>query len=136
VTEQQLNVEETFAPNPDTINFDTLEDTTDYYVRTMSLYLQLRDALGLNILEVKYEDLCADFEAQTRKVIQHIDERWNDSLLHYRENSKRDYVQTPSYAAVREPISEKAIGRWRNYEKHLAPVLQKLQPFVGEFGYG
>jgi hypothetical protein len=127
---------QTFAPNPDTINFDTLEDTTDYYVRTMSLYLQLRDALGLNILEVKYEDLCADFEAQTRKVIQHIDERWNDSLLHYRENSKRDYVQTPSYAAVREPISEKAIGRWRNYEKHLAPVLQKLQPFVGEFGYG
>lgn len=127
---------QTFAPNPDTINFYSLSDTVDYYVLTMSLYLQLRDTLGLNMLELRYEALCADFETQTRTVIKHIGERWDDSLLRYRDNNSRDYVQTPSYAAVRQPINEKAIGRWKHYKSHLEPFFQKLQPFIDEFGYG
>jgi len=126
---------QTFSPNPDTINFYSLKDTADYYVRTMSLYLQLRDTLELNILQVKYEELCADVETHARAIIRHIGEQWEDSVLRYREHSSRDYIQTPSYAAIREPISEQAIGKWKCYETHLAPVLKKLQPFVDEFGY-
>jgi hypothetical protein len=28
-----------------------------------------------------------------------------------------------------------AVGRWRNYQKHLEPYLRGLDPFIKAFGY-
>jgi hypothetical protein len=47
----------------------------------------------------------------------------------------RKHVCSPSYEAVAQPIYTRAIGRWKNYERLLEPVLAMLDPFVREFGY-
>jgi len=44
-------------------------------------------------------------------------------------------VRSPTYAEVAKPITRGAVGRWRNYQKHLEPHMQKLAPFVRAFGY-
>ena len=59
--------------------------------------------------------------------------RWTDTLLNFHTRPKT--VRTPTYADVSQPIHTKAIGRWRNYEKHLAPHLALLAPHLRTFGY-
>jgi len=39
--------------------------------------------------------------------------------------SKR-VVNTISYDQVRQPIYKKSVARWRNYEKHLGPLIASL----------
>jgi hypothetical protein len=35
-------------------------------------------------------------------------------------------VQTSSAWQVRQPIYTRSVGRWRNYQRHLAPLLEAL----------
>jgi len=35
-------------------------------------------------------------------------------------------VNTPSTWQVRQPIYASSVGRWRNYERHLTPLLDLL----------
>jgi hypothetical protein len=44
-------------------------------------------------------------------------------------------VRSPTYADVTKPVYRGALGRWRNYEKHLEPYLDTLQPFLAALGY-
>jgi hypothetical protein len=36
---------------------------------------------------------------------------------------------------VTKPVYRGAVGRWRNYQKHLEPYLGGLETFVEAFGY-
>jgi hypothetical protein len=36
---------------------------------------------------------------------------------------------------VTQPVYAKSVGRWQHYAKYLEPIIEKLQPFLGEFGY-
>jgi hypothetical protein len=126
---------QTFAPNTDTVHFYSLEDTVKFYAEIMSLYIEFRDTLPLNLLQVKYEDLCDDFETHARAIFNHIGEDWHDDILRYHELEKRQFIQTPSFEAVRKPINKGAIAKWKNYEEYFKPVMSTLQPFLDEFGY-
>ena len=53
----------------------------------------------------------------------------------YREFAAAREISTPSYSSVTEPIYDRAAGRWRAYERHLAPAFDRLAPFVAAFGY-
>jgi len=44
-------------------------------------------------------------------------------------------VRSPTYLDVMKPVFKGAVGRWRNYQKHLEPCLEALAPFVKAFGY-
>jgi hypothetical protein len=44
-------------------------------------------------------------------------------------------VRTSSYQQVAEPIYTRAAGRWRRYERHFAPWLTALAPFMNHYGY-
>jgi len=44
-------------------------------------------------------------------------------------------VLSPTYAAVTQPVHNRAIGRWRHYADYLEPVLPILEPFVRALGY-
>jgi hypothetical protein len=45
------------------------------------------------------------------------------------------YTNSPTYEAVAKPIYRSAMGRWRNYEKHLEPALKRIAPLIEKFGY-
>jgi tetratricopeptide (TPR) repeat protein len=72
------------------------------------------------ILEVQYEDIVADQEAESRRLVEFCGLEWEDGCLEFETNTAS--VATASSAQVREPIYGTAVERWKHYEKQLEPV--------------
>jgi tetratricopeptide (TPR) repeat protein len=83
-----------------------------------------RATLDLEVLDVQYEDLVNDPEAQIRRIIDFCGLAWNDACLRFWEADR--VVLTPSYDQVRRPIFRSALGRWRQYEDFLGPLKDAL----------
>jgi len=69
------------------------------------------------MLELRYEDLVAEPEAQSRRILDHCGLGWDDRVLRFWEG--RRMVKSASMAQVREPIYDRSIGRWRPFAAHL-----------------
>lgn len=98
---------------------------TDYYQEIMAHW---NNVSSLSIKEVNYELLIDNQEELSREIIDFCGLEWNDNCLNFHK-SKRD-VATISYDQVRQPIYKKSKERWRNYEKHIQPLLDHfdIQP--------
>ncbi len=80
--------------------------------------------LPLATLEVQYENVVADLEGQSRKLIDFLGLSWDPACLEfYRAQTT---VLTSSFWQVRQPIYQKSVSRWRHYERHLDPLLKTL----------
>jgi len=121
--------------NPVSVNYATLADTAAKYARTMSLWLALRDRLTVPWLEVRYEDVVADPEGQARRALDFMGLAFDPAVLSHDEHVKAKVVRSPTYHAVAKPVYKGAAGRWRRYERHLAPAFETLAPFLEAFGY-
>jgi len=91
------------------------------YQRLMAHWMK---ALTIPIHEVRYEDLVLDLEAQTRRLTHFLDLPWDERCLKFHENPRRVY--TASKQQVRQPVYLSSIGRWKNYQKHLAKLIDSL----------
>lgn len=80
------------------------------------------------ILDVSYEDLVADQETWTRKILEFIGLEWDENCLNFQATKRQ--VATASAWQVRQKIYRHSVERWRNYEKYIAPLrgLQELIP--------
>jgi hypothetical protein len=76
------------------------------------------------MLEVQYEDLVADFDRQARHLVTYCGLEWDDRCLSFHHTQRP--VRTASVNQVRQPIFASSIGRWRDYEPWLAPLLKEL----------
>lgn len=72
------------------------------------------------MLEVQYEALVNDFEAEARRLVDYCGLEWSDRFLSFHENERA--VRTHSQAQVRQPLFTSSIGRWRRYEAYLNPL--------------
>lgn len=84
-----------------------------------------RLALPGRMLELRYEELVSDLEGQSRRLIAHLDLPWDEACLRFHESARA--VRTASLAQVRRPIYKDSVGRWKNYEKELAPLKEALK---------
>ena len=75
--------------------------------------------------EVQYEDLVANPEEETRKLIAACGLEWEDACLSFHENKRK--VETLSVYQVRQPISKGSVKAWQRYEKELKPMLDALR---------
>jgi tetratricopeptide (TPR) repeat protein len=73
------------------------------------------------MLEVRYEDLVTDFEAQVRRVLAHCGLEWDQACLAF-YNAKRS-VKTASAAQVYQPLYSSSVGRGKCYSDLLRPLL-------------
>jgi tetratricopeptide (TPR) repeat protein len=80
--------------------------------------------LPIRMLEVHYEKLVADLEGESRRLIEFLGLTWDPACLEF--NKAQTTVLTASVWQVRQPIYQSSVGRWRNYEKHLGPLLEVL----------
>lgn len=83
-----------------------------------------RSVLDLRFLEVRYEDLVEDTEAQIRRIVDFCGLPWDERCLRYWETDR--VVLTPSYDQVRQPVFRTAMGRWKLYEEFLGPLKESL----------
>ena len=80
------------------------------------------------IFHLHYEDLIADVSAQTQKIAAYCELSWDPSMLEYHKNERA--VFTASKDQVRRPIYTSSVGRWREYQRHLSPLMQELEGLV------
>ena len=54
-----------------------------------------------------------------------LDLPWEEACLNFHE--RESTVRTISLLQVRNPINTGSVARWRNYEKHLSPIITVLE---------
>ncbi|NND59083.1 MAG: sulfotransferase, partial [Gammaproteobacteria bacterium] len=93
----------------------------DNLLTAYQVYRQLmehwRDTLSIPMLEIDYESLVDDPDAQIRRLIDYIDLPWDDGCLEFYRN--RRGVATASYDQVRQPIYTESVRRHDNYRPWL-----------------
>lgn len=100
-------------------SYDLL-DIAAYYARFDRLIAFWRAALPGRVLEIHYEDLIADQQGETRRLLAHCALEWSEDCLNFHSNSAP--VSTPSAAQVRRPIYRDSVARWKQHAKVLEPV--------------
>lgn len=106
-------------------NFSTNLGDIGFYIRQYrNLMADWNKTIELSILEVEYQALVENPEAVARGVIEFCGLEWQPDCLEYYKN--RSSVFTASLMQVREPVYKSAIGKWKNYEKHLGPLKTAL----------
>jgi tetratricopeptide (TPR) repeat protein len=97
-----------------------------YYRAYERLMAHWREVLPSEaMLEVDYEDVVSDTKTQVRRLLAYCGLAWDDACLRYYES--RRPVRTASAVQVRQPLFSSSIGRWKAYERMLAPLTRELQ---------
>lgn len=96
----------------------------DYYRQYLRLMAHWRSVLRVPMLDVQYEDLVANQEEVSRKMVEFCGLEWDECCLRFYE-AKRT-VATHSYDQVRRPLYKKSVARWKKYEQHLGPLITAL----------
>jgi hypothetical protein len=98
------------------------------YERLMAHFTRV---LPLPIFELCYEELTANQEAVTRRLLDFCGLDWDDRCLRFHQTSRM--VNTSNALHVRQPLYRSSVGRWKHYEAHLAPLFQSLAPHNAKF---
>ncbi|HEY1891665.1 MAG TPA: sulfotransferase [Steroidobacteraceae bacterium] len=100
-----------------------LSDLAHYYREHHRLIAHWRTALPEGVLLlVPYADLIAEPETWSRRIIEFAGLEWDSRCLEFHKTQRS--VLTASNWQVRQPIYSRSVGRWRNYEKFIRPLLE------------
>jgi tetratricopeptide (TPR) repeat protein len=101
-----------------------LSDLADYYLGYNRLSEHWRGLTNLPMLEISYEELVGSVETGSRRMIDFLGLEWDPACLDFHRNERA--VSTASYAQVRQPIYQGAVGKWQDYRRELEPLIAKL----------
>jgi len=91
-------------------------------------YFQIMDhwqkVLPAPVLSIGYEEMVADQEGTTRRLLDFVGLDWNPACLNFHKTER--LVRTASVAQVRQPIYKQSVARWKHYETALRPFLERL----------
>lgn len=108
--------------------FETLGRHYQQYVQIMDHW---KEVCPLPILDVFYEDVVTNSEAASRELIQFLGLDWEDGVMN-RQNAQHS-VRTLSIWQVRQPVYQSSKGKWRHYERQLAPLADILAQEVQQY---
>jgi len=101
-----------------------LDDLARYYLAYRELMDHWQRVLPGVIHSVSYEDVVADTESESRRLLEFCGLDWEDQCLRFYENKQAS--TTASAAQVRKPVYRSSLDRWTTYRDHLKPVEQIL----------
>ncbi len=104
-------------------NQNSIAHSANLYRRYMAHWDKI---FGDRILTVPYEELVADPKTYSRKVTDFCGIEWRESMVHPEKNT--GIVRTASIDQVRNKISTKSIGGWREVADHIRPMLDGFDP--------
>lgn len=96
-----------------------------FYRDYQRLIAHWKSVLEVPILDVRYEQIVEDAEGQARRMIEFLGLGWDPACLRFHEN--RRVARTASLDQVRRPLYRSSVERWRNYERHLGPLIETLE---------
>ena len=100
----------------------------EYYLEYQRMMDYWHEIVPHMVIDVQYEDMVADQENQTRRLIEHCGLPWEDRVLRFYETDRA--VITASSEQVRQPIYSKSVNSWRRFEAHLEPLIEVLEPLL------
>jgi hypothetical protein len=101
------------------------EDLVFYHGEYSRMMRHWRDVLPPGrFLEIDYEALTADREAETRRLISFCELDWHDACLRPERNQRA--IITASRWQARQPVYRSSVERWRNYRPWLGPLADLL----------
>jgi hypothetical protein len=92
------------------------------YERIMSHWRNLLPAD--TFLDVQYENLTQDLEAEAKRLMAYCDLPWDPACLRFHQ-AKRE-IRTTSFMQVRQPIYKSSVNSWRRFENQLKPLIETL----------
>ena len=101
-----------------------LFDIGHRYRQQVRIMNHWREVIRERIYDLSYERLVESAEAETRPLVEFCGLSWNDACLRPADNKRA--VKTASQLQVREPIHNKAMAQWKDYEPHLAELERGL----------
>ena len=102
--------------------FDSLAHYYSLYLAYMEFW---RERFPGRIYDLNYATLTHNQEAESRKLLAYCGLDWQEAVLRFNENKRS--VKTVSNLQVRQKIYTGSSEAWRQYERHLAPLIEALQ---------
>ncbi|HXV23930.1 MAG TPA: sulfotransferase [Alphaproteobacteria bacterium] len=99
-----------------------------YYRVYDRLMAHWRELLPERIFSLSYEGLIADQERVSRRLVEFAGLAWDPACLDFHRSDRP--VLTASGVQVRQPLAKTPTQRWRNYERHLGPLIDALGPLL------
>jgi tetratricopeptide (TPR) repeat protein len=88
------------------------------------------------LLEWRYESVVADFDGAVVRLGRFLEVADASPFTRFATHARdKQFIATPSYAQVTQPVTRAAVGRWVHYREHFEPVLPVLRPWLERFGY-
>lgn len=110
----------------------SLQATAQHYVNMMDLVAHYK-SIGIDFLQIRYEDLVNNQESTVRKILEYLGAQWDDACMAHHE-SKR-VVKTASYEQVTQKIYTSSLNRYQNYWDEVQDIIPILQPTIEHLGY-
>jgi tetratricopeptide (TPR) repeat protein len=101
-----------------------------YYRHYRRLMDHWETVLGPSMTAVPYEEMVADQEGTSRRLVDFVGLEWDEACLRFFESDR--LAHTASYDQVRRPIYKGSVGRWRHYARHLGPLFDALGDLAGD----
>jgi len=102
-----------------------LDELGQYYVAYHGLMQHWNTVMPGVIHTIRYEALVADVDTEARRLIDFCALPWEDQCLRFHENQQPS--TTASALQVRQPVYANSVGKWRHFERQLAPLRRRLE---------
>jgi tetratricopeptide (TPR) repeat protein len=96
-----------------------LAEIAHHHRQYRRLMAHWRSLFGESIFDADYDAYVQDPRGVTERLLAFVGLEWHEGCLDFQKNATR--VRTASVTQVREPLYRTSSGRWRNYERQLAP---------------
>jgi len=104
-----------------------MENLATYYRGYEQMMTHWSRTLRIPVLNVTYEDLVANQEETSRMLIEFCGLPWDERCLQF--HTIKRFVATASYDQVRRPVYSRSVGRWKNYQSQIAPLIKNLADY-------
>ncbi len=110
-------------------SYDAME-LAEYYLQYQRLMDHWHDVMPGFVLDVSYEDVVNDLEAQVRRMLEFCGLPFEEACLRFHETERA--VKTASSEQVRRPIYASSVHLWRRYEPYLGTFCDILEPLLSQ----
>ena len=83
-----------------------------------------KEVLPVAVFEVNYEDTVTDLEGTARRLIDACGLSWEPKCLEFHRTERP--IRTASVMQVRQPVYQRSVARWKNYEAVLGELFAGL----------
>lgn len=116
-------------------NYLSWEELARHYSGVMDVWLAVREWEGLMWMETRYENIVAGLPEEGARVTKFLGLSWHENQAQFHERNREKPIMSTNYGDVTQPVYKRAVGRWRSYERRLAPILPALEKYGKMFGY-